>query len=309
MGGVALTSNPSISTASGIADSESPPTARVVAVLEYLATVPSGSATTAELAGRLGITRSTCRAILVALEQTGYVERPDGGRTYRIGPSAVALGRAARERRPLLQVVTEILDRLCQEENMSCGITARSGEDLAVVGRIGSASVFPDAQRSGIRLPYAAPFGAPFAAWADEQEVAAWLERSQEDRTAQEAMRERLRRLREQGFLVQRLSAAGRLGLVAVLEDIAVAGGLVSERAQDATLLAHLTRTHDAGEQGMPAESRYATLMTAVMGADGLPALSVSLNTVRPGADQDELDELGARIRALMASASSLVYG
>src|SRR5205085_9777739 len=75
-------------------DRESPPTARVLAVLEYLATTGDGEVAPADLVKQLGITRSTSRLILSALTRGGYATRDPGSGKYRVGPASVAFGRA-----------------------------------------------------------------------------------------------------------------------------------------------------------------------------------------------------------------------
>ena len=154
-------------------DRESPPTARVLAVLEYLATTSDGEVSPADLVKRLGITRSTSRLILSALTRGGYAARDPGTGKYRIGLASVALGRAARERSPLLLVVSGLLRRVSNEMRVSCSINARSDDDLLVLDHIGENSgTMALFARAGVRLPFAAPLGVPFAAYAPEHELA-----------------------------------------------------------------------------------------------------------------------------------------
>jgi DNA-binding IclR family transcriptional regulator len=289
------------------ADKDSPPTARTIAVLEYLASVQDGSATPAEIVQRVGITRSTCRAILTALERSGYVTRDAEQRSYRIGPGSVALGRAARERDPLLRVVAGVFQQLNEELGVGCSLTARAGDQLLVVERIGAPNQFADAQHSGVRLPYAAPFGGPFAAFGDPAEIEEWLDRSGATVEERDGMRSMLDTIRRDGYFVQPISAGGQLGLMSVIDDIVRTGHLSTEKAHHAALLAHLV---SGATPAARAAQTYpaSTISFPIMGANGTPALAAVLQVVRDGLDPAGLDALGQRVKALMRSASAVVF-
>ncbi|MCV7176075.1 ArsR family transcriptional regulator, partial [Mycolicibacterium sphagni] len=87
------------------ADRASPPTARVVAVLEFLAR-------------RVELSKPTCLGILTTLTESGYLVRDvgDNGRdkTYRLGPALIALGHTAQESLRVSPAARDELRRLSE---------------------------------------------------------------------------------------------------------------------------------------------------------------------------------------------------
>ncbi|BDH59109.1 hypothetical protein MTP03_40480 [Tsukamurella sp. PLM1] len=74
----------------------SPPTERVVAVLEFLSRHERERFGISELARRVGLSKPTCLGIAATLVESGYLIRDDRDKTYRLGPALIPLGRAAR---------------------------------------------------------------------------------------------------------------------------------------------------------------------------------------------------------------------
>jgi hypothetical protein len=91
----------------------SPPTDRVVAVLEYLAAHPRG-ASASEVARTLGLNGSTCAVLLASLERAQWVERARD-KTYRLGGGLLSVVDAMRARFPLLGAGDTLLRRLSEE--------------------------------------------------------------------------------------------------------------------------------------------------------------------------------------------------
>ena len=71
------------------------PTARVVAILDFLAARPKRAYGLSELARSLGINKATCLTVLGSLVQAGYLLQDPDRKTYTLGPSSLALGNAA----------------------------------------------------------------------------------------------------------------------------------------------------------------------------------------------------------------------
>src|SRR5690606_18996047 len=88
-------SRSSTSTAARL-DRRSPPTERVVAVIDLLAAHPDRRFTLTEIITQLAITKATCFSLLRTRTRAGYLVRhPD--KTYGLGPALVAVGRAAQK--------------------------------------------------------------------------------------------------------------------------------------------------------------------------------------------------------------------
>ncbi len=74
----------------------SPPTERVVAVLDFLVARQGERFGLSELARNLGLAKPTCLGIVTALTAGGYLVRDPVTKTYGLGPALIAAGRVAR---------------------------------------------------------------------------------------------------------------------------------------------------------------------------------------------------------------------
>src|SRR2546422_1556470 len=110
----------------------SPPTDRVVAVLEYLAANPRGVSASAA-ARALGLNGSTCAVLLASLERARWVERARD-KTYRLGAGLLSLVDAMRGRFPLLGAGDSLLRRLSQELGCPGVLTRIHAHHLLPVG-------------------------------------------------------------------------------------------------------------------------------------------------------------------------------
>ena len=75
----------------------SPPTERVVAILDFLARHPHDRFGVSELARRLGLSKPTCLGIVTTLTESDYLVRDSQDKTYRLGPALISLGHTAQE--------------------------------------------------------------------------------------------------------------------------------------------------------------------------------------------------------------------
>ena len=75
----------------------SPPTERVVAVLDFLARHPHDRFGLSELARQLGLSKPTCLGIVSTLTESGYLVRDPQDKTYRLGSALISLGHIAQE--------------------------------------------------------------------------------------------------------------------------------------------------------------------------------------------------------------------
>ena len=82
----------------------SPPTGRVIEVLEFLAAHPTRRHSLADLVKHLDITKATCHVVLGTLAESGYVVRDPVLRTYGLGPALITLGAAAQVSVPALDI-------------------------------------------------------------------------------------------------------------------------------------------------------------------------------------------------------------
>jgi DNA-binding IclR family transcriptional regulator len=188
---------------------QSPPTERVVQVIDLLANHPGEAMSFTDIARRLELSRATCHALLTSLTDAGYVLRNDD-KTFLLGPSLVAIGRSAERSYPHIPAVREMIAELVAETGRSCVLTATNGTLLTVLGYEGEPPR-GDHAPSGSRVPFAAPFGVAHAAWSSDAVVARWVERGAEMGAGVfERVGDLLREVRERGFSISPLDTQRR---------------------------------------------------------------------------------------------------
>ncbi|MCK9928965.1 helix-turn-helix domain-containing protein [Frankia sp. Mgl5] len=158
-------------------DRLSPPTRRVIGILELLGARPDRSWTLAEIARELGLVPSTALAILNELRYSALVIRDETDKSYTPGPALLALGMAADARFPALRTLAHELGPLVKALGYGCSIHMRDHDGLVMAHRFGPSERFVETV-IGIRYPFAPPYGLLFAAWAPDEVRDAWLART-----------------------------------------------------------------------------------------------------------------------------------
>ena len=93
----------------------SPPTQRVVAILDFMAEHPHDRFGLSELARHVGLAKPTCLGIVTTLTESGYLVRDARDKTYRLGPSLIALGHIAQESMRVSPAAREASDVIAPE--------------------------------------------------------------------------------------------------------------------------------------------------------------------------------------------------
>ena len=215
----------------------SPPTDRVVRVLDYLAGRPEQRFGVSELARRLGLSKPTCLGIVTSLTDAGYLVRDPGDKTYRLGPSLITLGHRAQESMRVSPAAREELRRLSARFGVTAALSGVIDDRITLLDLVA-----PAGARTGVEVgqsyPFAPPVGLMFVLWDDEAERN-WL--AKEPTIPLRTNTERLNRVidvcRSDGYLVERLTPGGRrlyslmAGMSANLPDElrALLGELVSD--------------------------------------------------------------------------------
>lgn len=215
----------------------SPPTARVVAILEFLARHPHDRFGLSELARRVGLSKPTCLGIVTTLAEAGYLVREATEKTYRLGPALIALGHTAQESMRVSPAARTELGRLSEA---FAGTAALSGvvDDRITLLELVAPTGTPPAVRVGQSYPFAPPVGLMFVLW-DERAVREWLAKEPTIplRTDSERLERVIAECRRTGYLVERLTPGGRrlyalmAGMSSTLPDElrALLGELVSD--------------------------------------------------------------------------------
>ena len=215
----------------------SPPTARVVAVLDFLARHPHDTFGLSELARRLTLSKPTCLGILTTLTDAGYLIRDSVDRTYRLGPALIALGHTAQESLRVSPAAREELRRLSATFDTTAALSAVVDDRITVLD-----VVSPTGNDAGVgagqSYPFAPPVGLMFVLW-DDDALRDWLSRAPTIplRTDTQRLDRVIAECRTAGYLVERLTPGGRrlyalmAGMSSTLPDElrALLGELISD--------------------------------------------------------------------------------
>jgi len=279
----------------------SPPTERVVTILDFLAHHPDQRFGLSELARRTGLSKPTCLGIATTLTAAGYLMRDDPDKTYRLGPGLISLGRAAQQSLRVGPGAREQLLRLSEDFAASAALSAVVDDRITVLELVAA----PDAHlgvQAGQSYPFAPPVGLMFVLW-DDAALRDWLAR--QPTVPLRAESERLRRVvdecRANGYLVERLTPGGQrlYGLMAGLpsdlpdELRALLGELVSDIGE---------RVYLRGEAGGRGRHDISVISAPIFDHHQRQAMVVSLHAHRGLTDS----EITRWARGLMRAADAL---
>ncbi|MGV0783351.1 IclR family transcriptional regulator [Mycolicibacterium peregrinum] len=188
----------------------SPPTARVVGILDFLSRHPQERFGLSELTRRVGLSKPTCLGILSTLADSGYLIRDSGDKTYRLGPSLISLGHAAQESMRVNPAARAELHALSAAFDTSAGLTAVVDDRITVLELVGPPGRDPGV-RVGQSYPFAPPVGLMFVLW-DDDALRAWLAKVPTIplRTESARLERVIESCRTDGYLVERLTPGGR---------------------------------------------------------------------------------------------------
>lgn len=236
-----------------------PSTQRAIDLVRFLADHPEESFAVADLARRLGQSRATCQAVLLALEAADWVRRGEAG-GYELGPGLIAIGAAAQRGVGILDVLRSDVHRLhiaTGKEVMGC---LPSGEQLLVVARSGPTTPFSAAVMVGQPYPLVPPLGLAYTAW-DEEEFARWSARApQLSRRGQDMLRKAAAEVRSLGYNIT-LDPVTRRILETSVDKLAP-----EHRTEVTRVLVHDRRVSAAASRSM---MRVSHLSAPVFGPSG----------------------------------------
>lgn len=188
----------------------SPPTDRVVRILDFLASRPSERFGVSDLARRIGLSKPTCLGIVTSLAEAGYLVRDPVDKTYRLGPSLITLGHKAQESLRVSPAAREQLRRLSARFDATAALSAVVDDRITLLDLVARAGAEPGVE-VGQSYPFAPPVGLMFVLWDDDAERT-WLE--MQPTLPLRMDMERLSRVtalcRADGYLVERLTPGGR---------------------------------------------------------------------------------------------------
>jgi DNA-binding IclR family transcriptional regulator len=289
----------------------SPPTERVVRLLDLLARQPQEGLSLSELSRRLDISKATSLGIAGALTRAGYLVRAEDTKTYTLGPALLGLGRAASEAFTSLAFARPELRRLNQDVGLAASVSTLVDDKIVLLDRTGPYGELDRVLQTGQRYPYTPPSGLVLAAWLSDQGIEQWL--ADYPDVSMDASLEHLRALvdtaRELGYIVERMSdvSVGALTLLAGLDghdlpapaEGAIAN-MVSNLADRHYVLRHLRR-----------DAQYAVTFVSSpsFDHDSRPDLLLGLLVFRSHVSSAELDRYGSAVREAAARVTKQAGG
>lgn len=271
---------------------------RAVEILNFLAAHPGEAFTLSDIVHRLDINVASTHAILAVLSETGYLTRHPRHRTYTLGPSLVAVGSAALEQHPAIDVARDEARRLSDALDLDVVITAAVGDEVVFVARSGTHQPRGVPTHVGQRMPLLPPLGAVYFAWSSEDEVTAWLERHPTSTAAAvAAFRAAIGVVRNRGYAVA-LEADRRRDLGRALEDLADRPAGRGDRSTIEVLIEDLARDAYQLTDIDPA-GRYdvSSMAAPVFGPAAEVVLAVNLVGFAPALTGEEVVDYGERVQ------------
>jgi DNA-binding IclR family transcriptional regulator len=264
---------------------------RSIEILNYLAAHPAEGFTLSELARHLDINVSSAHGLLTVLTDAGYLERHHRLRTYTLGPAVAALGGAAREHHPAIDLACGAAETLATELDLEVTVTAVAGDDILFVSRAGDHHAPGMTAHVGQRVPFAPPLGTVFIAWGGAER---WLERA-DDPVGMQAV---LAGVRARGYAIG-LEADSRRALGRALEDLARStSGSPRHDATLGALVAELGHADYPVRELEESRSYDVSFVAApVFGPGADVVLAVTLIGFPPGLPAAQIAAYGERVR------------
>lgn len=234
----------------------SPPTTRVVTILDFLARHPHERFGLSELTRRVELSKPTCLGIVTTLADSGYLVRDPQDKTYRLGPGLIALGHTAQESLRVSPAARDELRRLSTAFTTTAALAGVIDDRITLLELVAPPGSTPGV-RVGQSYPFAPPVGLMFVLW-DDGALRDWLARDPTIplRTDSERLDRVVAECRSAGYLVERLTRDGRrlyalmAGMSATLPDELRA--LLSELVADIG-----ERVYLRGDTARPARQRH----------------------------------------------------
>lgn len=168
-----------------------------------MASFPQRQFSLTEIARATEVNRASCHALLLELEQRGYLSRHATLKTYWLGPALVATGHSAMLANPVLGRTRDEAERLRGALGLPVLLSTVIAQEIVCVLSLHDEAGRNAGLRVGDRVPLLPPIGMSFVAWSPPEEADAWIARRVDAGGAVAGrLRETLAVVRERGFHV-----------------------------------------------------------------------------------------------------------
>lgn len=276
-------------------DVASPPTARVLNVVELLADSNGSRLRLSAIAESLGLSLGTAHNILATLTERGWVQRDPIDKTFTVGPALGIAAAKASSIRTLARRAQILASELAAEMSCAASVVERVGNDLVISFFETSGPGQPGAT-AGEKYPYSPPFGVALAAWDTPDEQHAWIERGAADNDSlAEQLHQSLALTKTRGYEVDRTTPA--LARAMQLVGTFDGGQLPSKIREVRAKLAEFAALGFVPDPDTRRRLEVFSIATPIFDERGRPQLSVSLHPFRHMTN-GEVQKMGRRLVA-----------
>jgi DNA-binding IclR family transcriptional regulator len=267
---------------------------RAIAVVTAVGSDPSRGLTLNEITRRTGYPKSTCHSVIASLVEARWLVRHPIGPTYRLGPAFIALADAGSRNFPALPLAGRALLEICEKHATMGTVTARTGAEIAVLAKVGSASPLAINVSVGQRIPFSPPLAATFLAWTEPSRLGIEVTNLPADRRRRYLAS--LTAIRRRGFAVALGSRAGEQLRQALAAE--AAHGRTGEENLSLVLA-------DLDREGYQALALHPTrwypvshISAPVFKGDGTVAMAINLIALPVTMTGRQITDLGLELRA-----------
>lgn len=281
----------------------SPPTDRVIAIVELLAGQRQPSSV-ASVASRLDLNRATATSILLALERAGWAAR-QADRGYLLGPGLIGVAEAVRLLSPVSAKRAQAIERLADRVGCGAALALVGSTELSFLTVVRGRGQIPPGIGAGVRLPLVPPVAAAVIANREAVTRQSWLASAQpEDRVLLDRV---LAEARQNGVVVFGLGAHPETltVLTEVVELLAEHPRRDTLRQRVFELLTGLRGQPYAAEQLRTSEPLPVSYLTAPVFDEGQATYELQLGPLRAAVSPAERDHYVREIRATAEGLSS----
>jgi len=174
---------------------------------DVLGSLGDGPLGVTEVAERAGLPKSTAARVLATLVGEGAVEQVPGDTSYRLGPRLITLAAGFSLTRSLAAIARPTLIDLAESSGEAAGLAMPDGDLVHYIDQVDTVQPVLVRDWTGARIPlHAVSSGQVLLAFRTPAAIERFLERPMERFTERtltdaDAVRERLREVRRQGYI------------------------------------------------------------------------------------------------------------
>ena len=279
---------------------------RAVRVLDFLALHPGRAFSLKEISEACSVNAASMLAVTTALVNAGYLVRHPTHKTYTIGQGVLVPSHAALLQNPAIGAARRELTLLAADLEAHCSASVLTGSTMVAVATAASPRRATTSTQVGSRVPFAAPFGTPFAAFGTDHLRATWMGGSSAPHAR--SLEKALAAVREHGFGVVEERPA-RVELEQVLQQLSEEPANDDARARIVTLLGQLA---DALIELDPRRHRpieVASINAPVFSPQGVVVMVITASTFAGPLPPERIASAGRRMRAAGHAITRSAFG